>query len=324
MSNNNNPYGSKSHLRGIDFETVRQFIQCDINLRNGVNINTDGTLSSSELGFLANRGLDPYDAANVKEYIRLRSLVLHDIEQKETSVDVTKRKFTKDEKTFGRNTIIRDGYNNDWLLHGFLGKPILSAYEAIPYNAFIVRHKKALDILTGSEYNLLTNGDPLEMDIDTVKKYINAIKKVIKAGVYDDEKDTNDEFVESTDENITVWVVREDVSKRTPFGSISEEVLKYKAFDKEGNEVDDYPLPTTQIVEVDHINGIAKDLYMRTYPYMPNYHPKNKAGKNTLDEIFSKAGKNILDDIFEDASDTSDHKEDISNLLPPTTESEEK
>lgn len=307
MGNNNNPYGSKSHLGGIDFETVRQFIQCDINLRNGVNIRTDEKLSTSELGFLANRGLDPHDATNVKEYIRLRSLVLHDVEQKETSIDVTKQKFTKDEKTFGRNTIIRDGYNNDWLLHGFLGKPILSAYKAVSYKTFMIRHKKALDILTGSEYNLLTNGDPLEMDIDTVKKYINAIKKVIKAGVYNDENDTNDEFVESTDENITIWVVKEKVSERTPFGLVSKDEIRYKAFDKEGNEVDDYPLPTTPIVEANAVNGIAKDLYMRTYPYMPKYNPKDKAGKNILDDIFDKVPE-----------------EDISDLLPIITESEEK
>ena len=312
MGNNNNPHGSKSHLGGIDFETVRQFIQCDINLRNGVNIRTDETLSNSELGFLANRGLDPYDATNVKEYIRLRSLVLHDIEQKETSIDVTKQKFIKDEKTFGRNTIMQDGYNNDWLLHGFLAKPILSAYNAVPYKAFIMRHKKALEILTGYEYNLLTSGDPLEMNIDTVKKYINAIKKVIKAGVYDDENNTNDEFVESTDENITIWVVKERVSKRTPFGLVSEDEIKYKAFDKEGKEVDDYPLPTTPIVEADAINGIAKDLYMRTYPYMPKYNPKDETSKN------------ILDEIFNNAYDTSDHEEGISDRLPNITESEEK
>ena len=312
MGNNNNPHGSKSHLGGIDFETVRQFIQCDINLRNGVNIRTDETLSNSELGFLANRGLDPYDATNVKEYIRLRSLVLHDIEQKETSIDVTKQKFIKDEKTFGRNTIMQDGYNNDWLLHGFLAKPILSAYNAVPYKAFIMRHKKALEILTGYEYNLLTSGDPLEMNIDTVKKYINAIKKVIKAGVYDDENNTNDEFVESTDENITIWVVKERVSKRTPFGLVSEDEIKYKAFDKEGKEVDDYPLPTTPIVEADAINGIAKDLYMRTYPYMPKYNPKDETSKN------------ILDEIFNNAYDTSDHEEGISDLLPDLNESEEK
>ena len=312
MGNNNNPHGSKSHLGGIDFETVRQFIQCDINLRNGVNIRTDETLSNSELGFLANRGLDPYDATNVKEYIRLRSLVLHDIEQKETSIDVTKQKFIKDEKTFGRNTIMQDGYNNDWLLHGFLAKPILSAYNAVPYKAFIMRHKKALEILTGYEYNLLTSGDPLEMDIDTIKKYINAIKKVIKAGVYDDENNTNDEFVESTDENITIWVVKERVSKRTPFGLVSEDEIKYKAFDKEGKEVDDYPLPTTPIVEADAINGIAKDLYMRTYPYMPKYNPKDETSKN------------ILDEIFNNAYDTSDHEEGISDRLPNITESEEK
>lgn len=312
MGNNNNPHGSKSHLGGIDFETVRQFIQCDINLRNGVNIRTDETLSNSELGFLANRGLDPYDATNVKEYIRLRSLVLHDIEQKETSVDVTKQKFIKDEKTFGRNTIMRDGYNNDWLLHGFLAKPILSAYKAVPYKAFIMRHKKALEILTGYEYNLLTNGDPLEMDIDTVKKYINAIKKVIKAGVYDDENNTNDEFVESTDENITIWVVKEKVSEQTPFGLVSKDEIRYKAFDKEGKEVDDYPLPTAPIVEADAINGIAKDLYMRTYPYMPKYNPKDETSKNILDEIFNNAYV------------TSDHEEGISDLLPNITESEEK
>lgn len=312
MGNNNNPHGSKSHLGGIDFETVRQFIQCDINLRNGVNIRTDEKLSTSELGFLANRGLDPYDATNVKEYIRLRSLVLHDIEQKETSIDVTKQKFIKDEKTFGRNTIIRDGYNNDWLLHGFLAKPILSAYKAVPYKAFIMRHKNALDILTGSEYNLLTNGDPLEMDIDTVKKYINAIKKAIKAGVYDDENNTNDEFVESTDENITIWVVKEKVSEQTPFGLVSKDEIRYKAFDKEGKEVDDYPLPTTPIVEADAANGIAKDLYMREYPYMPKYNPKDETSKNMLDEIFNN--------IYV----TSDHEEGISDLLPNITESEEK
>ena len=85
--NNNNPYGSKTRLGGIDFETVRQFIQCDINLRNGNNIGNDNMLTQSERDFLTKRGMDPYDIGNVTEYIRLRSLALFDIEQRKKSIE---------------------------------------------------------------------------------------------------------------------------------------------------------------------------------------------------------------------------------------------
>lgn len=184
----NNPYGSKSHLGGIDFETVRQFIQCDINLHNGKNIGYNDYISDSETRFLSSRGLNPYNTDTINEYSRLRSLVLYDIKQRKTPVDKVTEDFKTDRDKIGRFSILDDRFNGQWLIHGLRGIPIMRPRADVPYKEYVERHKEALEILTGAEYNMLNTGDPLEMNKEHIMKYFRIIKKLIKSGMFEDDE----------------------------------------------------------------------------------------------------------------------------------------
>lgn len=198
----NNPYGAKSHLGGIDFETVRQFIQCDINLHQGKNIGCDNDISDSESRFLYSRGLNPYNMDTINEYVRLRSLVLYDINRKKTPVDKVTKEFKEDRDKIGRFSIIDDRFNGQWLIYGLRGIPIIQPHEYVPYSKCIERHQKALDILTGTEYNMLSRCDPLDLNKEDIMKYLRIIKKLIKSGMFEDDEpvELNTNSVE-TEEN---------------------------------------------------------------------------------------------------------------------------
>ena len=190
--NNNNPYGSKTRLGGIDFETVRQFIQCDINLRNGNNIGNDNMLTQSERDFLTKRGMDPYDIGNVTEYIRLRSLALFDIEQRKKSIEEVAPEIKNAEKVVNDDySVINDRLNNKWLLHGAVAQPLLEVFTPVSYGRYLKRHAKVMEILTASEYKLLISGDPLSFDSETMNKYFSIMRKLIKSGIYNDSENVN-------------------------------------------------------------------------------------------------------------------------------------
>lgn len=281
---NNNPYGSKTHLGGIDFETVRQFVQCDVNLRNGVNIGNDTFLTQSERDFLSKRGMDPHNIDNISEYVRLRSLALFDIEQRKKPVKEVVPEIKRKEMTsIGEYSVVNDRLNNKWLLHGLIGEPILGVYTPISYGKYVNRHAKVMDILTASEYRLLVSGDPLEFDSETMKKYFSIIRKLIKSGIYDDSEDVNenipDENTEETEpvktetngdaflkgvldsiinDKACIYAVKEKVQDDTPFGKIKMDKYVLKAYDENGNEIPDYPfLPQSPIVRYDEEEGIV-------------------------------------------------------------------
>lgn len=297
---NNNPYGSKTHLGGIDFETVRQFIQCDINLRNGVNIGDGILLTQSERDFLSKRGMDPYNIDNISEYTRLRSLALFDIEQRKKTVEeVVPETKRKEMTSIGEYSVVNDRLNNKWLLHGLVGEPILDVFTPISYGRYINRHAKVMDILTASEYKLLISGDPLAFDSETMKKYFSIIRKLIKSGIYDDSEDVNenipDKNTEETEPTKTetnedslspgifdfitndspciyndspcIYAVKEKVQNDTPFGEIEEDEYVFKAYDKNGNEISDYPLlPQSPIIDQFESDGFVITADGRHFP----------------------------------------------------------
>jgi hypothetical protein len=288
---NNNPYGSKTHLGGIDFETVRQFIQCDVNLRNGVNIGDGNMLTQSERDFLRKRGMDPHNIDNISEYTRLRSLALYDIEQRKKPVgEVVPEIKRKEMKNIGEYLVVNDRLNNKWLLHGFIGEPILDVFTPISYGRYVNRHAKVMDILTVSEYKLLISGDPLAFDSETMKKYFSIIRKLMKSGIYDDSEDVNenipDKDTKETDigslldsifkignskpdicQNVPIYAVKEEVQENTPFGEIKMDKYVFKAYDENGNEIPDYPfLPQTPIIEHDENKGIVITADGRQFP----------------------------------------------------------
>ena len=296
--NNNNPWGSKTHLGGIDFETVRQFIQCDINLRNGVNIGNDLLLTQSERDFLSRRGIDPHNIDNISEYTRLRSLALFDIEQRKKTVEEVVPEIKKTEmKTIGEYSVVNDCLNNKWLLHGLIGEPILDVFTPISYGRYVNRHAKVMDILTASEYKLLISGDPLAFDSETMKKYFAIIRKLIKSGIYDDSEDVNentpDENMEETEPDKTetnkdslpegvnifdsifmmndplprIYAVKEKVQDDTPFGKIEVDKYVFKAYDENGNEIPDYPfLPQSPIINKYEDKGFVVTSDCRQFP----------------------------------------------------------
>lgn len=296
--NNNNPYGSKTHLGGIDFETVRQFIQCDINLRNGVNIGNDLLLTQSERDFLRKRGMDPHNIDNISEYTRLRSLALFDIEQRKKPVEEVVPEIKRKEiKTIGEYSVVNDCLNNKWLLHGLIGEPILDVFTPISYGRYVNRHAKVMDILTASEYKLLISGDPLAFDSETMKKYFSIIRKLIKSGIYDDSEDVNenipDENTEETEPAKTetdegslpeginifdsifmmndprpcIYAVKEKVQDDTPFGKIEMDKYVFKAYDENGNEIPDYPfLPQSPIINKYEDEGFVVTADCRQFP----------------------------------------------------------
>ena len=280
----NNPYGSKAHLGGIDFETVRQFIQCDINLRNGVNIGNDLLLTQSERDFLSKRGMDPHNIDNISEYTRLRSLALFDIEQRKKPVEEAVPEIKRKEmKTIGEYSVVNDHLNIKWLLHGLVGEPILDVFTPISYGRYVNRHAKVMDILTVSEYKLLTSGDPLAFDSETMKKYFSIIRKLMKSGIYDDSEDVNENtpdknteeaepvktetdgesfLKESIDsimnDDVYICAVKEKVQDDTPFGKIELDRYFLKAYDPNGNEIPGYPfLPQSPIINHDENRGIV-------------------------------------------------------------------
>lgn len=210
--NNNNPYGSKTRLGGIDFETVRQFIQCDINLRNGNNIGNDNMLTQSERDFLTKRGMDPYNVDNVTEYIRLRSLALFDIEQRKKPVKEVVPEIKSTEKVVNDEySVINDRLNNKWLLHGAVGQPLLKVFTPVSYGRYLNRHAKVMEILTASEYELLISGNPLSFDSETMKKYFSIIRKLIKSGIYNDSEDVNENISDKdTEETESVKTKNDD------------------------------------------------------------------------------------------------------------------
>ena len=276
-----NPYGSKTHFGGIDFETVRQFIQCDINLRNGVNIGEGYLITQSERDFIEKRGMDPYNIDNVTEYVRLRSLVLFDIEQRKKPIkEIVPEIKKKEMETIGEYSVVTDKLHNKWLIYGLIGEPILDVFTPVPYGIYVDRHAKVMDILTAYEYKLLISGDPLEFDSETMKKYFSIIRKLMKSGIYDDSEDVkkniSDKNTEETDmgdtldsifdinntepdicQNVTVYAVKEKGSTHTIFGEIETDDYVFKAYDENGNEVPDYPLPQSTIIEHDMDKGIV-------------------------------------------------------------------
>lgn len=293
----NNPYGAKTHLGGIDFETVRQFIQCDINLRNGVNIGDGTLLTQSECDFLSKRGMDPYSIDNISEYTRLRSLALYDIEQRKKTVgEVVPETKRKEMKTIGEYSVVNDRLNNKWLLHGLVGEPILDVFTPVSYGRYLNRHAKVMDILTASEYKLLIAGDPLSFDSETMSKYFSIIRKLMKSGIYDDSEEAienlqdisteeNEEPIEIDSDNdfnpgdiftfdneLTVdepciYAVKEKVQKTTPFGSIGMDEYVFKACDKYGHEIPDYTLlPRSPIANVDEQEGFVYTADGRKFP----------------------------------------------------------
>lgn len=289
--NNNNPWGSKTHLGGIDFETVRQFIQCDINLRNGVNIGNDLLLTQSERDFLSRRGMDPHNIDNISDYARLRSLALYDIEQRKKTVEEVVPEIKRKEiKAIGEYSVVNDCLNNKWLLHGLVGEPILDVFTPISYGRYVNRHAKVMDILTASEYKLLISGDPLAFDSETMKKYFAIIRKLMKSGIYDDSEDVNenipDKDTKETDmgslfdsifeisnskpgicQNAAIYAVKEKAQENTPFGEIKMDKYVFKAYDENGNEIPDYPfLPQTPIVEHDENKGFVITSDCRKFP----------------------------------------------------------
>ena len=286
---NNNPYGAKAHLGGIDFETVRQFIQCDINLRNGVNIGNDLLLTQSERDFLRKRGMDPHNIDNISEYTRLRSLALFDIEQRKKTVEeVVPETKRKEMTTIGEYSVINDRLNNKWLLHGLVAEPILDVFAPVSYGRYLNRHAKVMDILTASEYKLLISGAPLAFDSETMKKYLSIIRKLMKSGIYDDSEEVNENIPDiSTEENESIeinsdnnpfnifefevdkpriYAVKEKVQDSTPFGTIGTDDYVFKAYDKYGHEIPDYPLPQSPIIQIDENEGIVVTADCRQYP----------------------------------------------------------
>lgn len=288
---NNNPYGSKTHLGGIDFETVRQFIQCDINLRNGVNIGNDLLLTQSERDFLSKRGMDPHNIDNISEYTRLRSLALYDIEQRKKTVEeVVPETKRKEMTTIGEYSVINDRLNNKWLLHGIVAEPILDVFTSVSYGRYLNRHAKVMDILTASEYKLLISGDPLAFDSETMKKYFSIIRKLMKSGIYDESEDVDENIPDiSTEENESIeidsdndpfpedmdifdnepyiYAVKERVQESFPFGTIGKDTYVFKAYDKNGNEISDYPLlPQLRITEIDENEGFVYTADCRRFP----------------------------------------------------------
>ena len=287
---NNNPYGSKTHLGGIDFETVRQFIQCDINLRNGVNIGDGTLLTQSERDFLSKRGMDPHSIDNISEYTRLRSLALYDIEQRKKTVEeVVPETKRKEMTSIGEYSVVNDRLNNKWLLHGIVAEPILDVFTPVSYGRYVNRHAKVMDILTASEYKLLISGDPLAFDSETMKKYFSIIRKLIKSGIYDDSEEVNenipDKSTEETesmsidpdddsfpeDMNIFdikpyIYAVKERVQEIFPFGTITDKYV-FKACDKYGHEIADYPfLPQVPITNIDEHEGFVVTADGRKFP----------------------------------------------------------
>lgn len=287
---NNNPYGSKTHLGGIDFETVRQFIQCDINLRNGVNIGNDLLLTQSERDFLSKRGMDPHNIDNISEYTRLRSLALYDIEQRKKTVEeVVPETKRKEMTTIGEYSVINDRLNNKWLLHGIVAEPILDVFTSVSYGRYLNRHAKVMDILTASEYKLLISGDPLAFDSETMKKYFSIIRKLMKSGIYDDSEDVNENIPDiSTEENESIkidsdndpfnifefevdkpyiYAVKEKVQDNTPFGKIEEDKYVFKAYDKYDHEIPNYPLLLqSPIIEINEDEGFVYTADCRKFP----------------------------------------------------------
>lgn len=292
--NNNNPYGSKTRLGGIDFETVRQFIQCDINLRNGVNIGDD--LTQSERDFLTKRGMDPYNINNVTEYARLRSLALFDIEQRKKSIEEVVPEIKSAEKVvIDDYSVINDRRNNKWLLHGAVGQPLLEVFTPVSYGRYMNRHAKVMDILTASEYKLLISGDPLSFDSETMNKYFSIMRKLIKSGIYNDSEDVNkntsDKDTEETEsvktetfndsspkgmgiiesmlmnDDIRIYAVKEKVRENTPFGRMLMDKYVLKAYDNNGNEVPDYSfLPQSPIITQDEDKGVVFTDDGRSFP----------------------------------------------------------
>lgn len=287
---NNNPYGSKTHLGGIDFETVRQFIQCDVNLRNGVNIGVGTLLTQSERDFLSKRGMDPHNIDNISEYTRLRSLALYDIEQRKKTVEeVVPETKRKEMTSIGEYSVVNDRLNNKWLLHGLVGEPILDVFTPVSYGRYLNRHSKVMDILTASEYKLLIAGDPLSFDSETMKKYSSIIRKLMKSGIYDDSEEVNENIPDkSTEENESmsidpdddsfpedmdifdikpyIYAVKERVQESFPFGTIGTDKYVFKACDKYGHEITDYPLPQLPIVEIDEDEGFVVTADGRKFP----------------------------------------------------------
>lgn len=295
---NNNPYGSKTHLGGIDFETVRQFIQCDVNLRNGVNIGNDLLLTQSEREFLRKRGMDPHNIDNISEYTRLRSLALYDIEQRKKPVgEVVPEIKRKEMKNIGEYSVVNDRLNNKWLLHGLVGEPILDVFTPISYGRYVNRHAKVMDILTVSEYKLLISGDPLAFDSETMKKYFSIIRKLMKSGIYDDSEDVNENIPDTDTEEMEpaktetdadslpeginifdslfmlndplprIYAVKEKVQDDTPFGKIEVEKYVFEAYDTNGNEIPDYPfLPQSPIINQYEDEGFVITADGRQFP----------------------------------------------------------
>lgn len=288
---NNNPYGSKTHLGGIDFETVRQFIQCDVNLRNGVNIGDGTLLTQSERDFLSKRGMDPHNIDNISEYTRLRSLALYDIEQRKKTVEeVVPETKRKEMASIGEYSVVNDRLNNKWLLHGIVAEPILDVFTPVSYGRYVNRHAKVMDILTASEYKLLISGDPLAFDSETMKKYFSIIRKLIKSGIYDDSEDVNENIPDiSTEEtesmsidpdddsfpedmdifdiNPYIYAVKERVQEIFPFGTMGTDKYVFKACDKYGHEIADYPfLPQVPITNIDENEGFVVTADGRKFP----------------------------------------------------------
>ena len=292
MNNNNNPYGSKTHLGGIDFETVRQFIQCDINLRNGVNISDGYTLTQSERDFLTKRGMDPYNIDNISEYVRLRSIALFDINQRKKPVEeVVPEIKRKENAVIDGYSVINDRLNNSWLLQGAIAQPLLEVFTPVSYGRYMNRHAKVMEILTASEYKLLVSGDPLSFDSETMNKYFSIMRKLIKSGIYNDSKDVNknisDKNTEETksvktenvndsfpkdgfgaimnDDDIHIYAVTEKID--TIFGKMETDRYVLKAYDNNGNEVPDYPfLPQSRIIRQDMDKGVVFTDDGRSFP----------------------------------------------------------
>ena len=292
MNNNNNPYGSKTHLGGIDFETVRQFIQCDINLRNGVNISDGYTLTQSERDFLTKRGMDPYNIDNISEYVRLRSIALFDINQRKKPVEEVVPEIKRTENAvIDGYSVINDRLNNSWLLQGAIAQPLLEVFTPVSYGRYMNRHAKVMEILTASEYKLLVSGDPLSFDSETMNKYFSIMRKLIKSGIYNDSKDVNknisDKNTEETksvktenvndsfpkdgfgaimnDDDIHIYAVTEKID--TIFGKMETDRYVLKAYDNNGNEVPDYPfLPQSRIIRQDMDKGVVFTDDGRSFP----------------------------------------------------------